>query len=117
MNRESFYPYPQHDSGKDEVGCSIGPGTFSMVFLVFLVLKLTNLVSWDWIWVVSPLWIPFCIGAIFIFFYSLALGFLMLWQWATEEISPPIWIIIIVVLLWVIIAVLLINFGLWADSN
>jgi len=29
------------------------------LFLIFLVLKLTNLISWSWWWVTAPLWIPF----------------------------------------------------------
>lgn len=28
-----------------------------LLFLVFLVLKLTNVIAWSWIWVLSPLWI------------------------------------------------------------
>lgn len=28
-----------------------------MVFLVFLILKLTDCIDWSWWWVVSPLWI------------------------------------------------------------
>ena len=24
---------------------------------VFIVLKLTNLIAWEWVWVLSPLWI------------------------------------------------------------
>lgn len=28
-----------------------------VVFIVFLILKLTNVISWSWLWVTSPLWI------------------------------------------------------------
>jgi len=46
---------------------------FSIVFIIFtifLILKLTNKLNWQWIWVLSPLWI----GIIFaIFFTSFAL--------------------------------------------
>ena len=31
----------------------------SVLFLVFLVLKLTNVIDWSWWWVLSPLWITF----------------------------------------------------------
>lgn len=31
---------------------------FFLVFLIFLALKLTNLVGWSWVWVTAPLWIP-----------------------------------------------------------
>jgi hypothetical protein len=32
--------------------------TFPMLlFLVFLVLKLTNVITWSWWWITAPLWI------------------------------------------------------------
>lgn len=36
-------------------------GTFSVMFLLFLVLKLTGVITWSWWWVTSPLWISACI--------------------------------------------------------
>lgn len=36
----------------------------SIVFLIFLILKLCNIgevATWSWWWVTSPLWIPFAI--------------------------------------------------------
>lgn len=44
-------------------------GTLTMIFVV---LKLTNLINWSWWWVLSPLWmtIILCvIGAIFVGIY------------------------------------------------
>lgn len=35
-----------------------GLGSFSTVlFIVFLVLKLTNVIKWSWWWVTAPLWV------------------------------------------------------------
>jgi hypothetical protein len=34
-----------------------GMGFCSVLFLIFLVLKLTNTIDWSWWWVTSPLWI------------------------------------------------------------
>jgi hypothetical protein len=34
-----------------------------LLFLVFLVLKLTEVIAWSWWWVTAPLWIPFAILA------------------------------------------------------
>ena len=31
------------------------------LFVVFLVLKLTHLIYWSWIWVFAPLWIGFIV--------------------------------------------------------
>lgn len=36
-----------------------GIGCSGVLFLIFLVLKLTGLISWSWWWVTSPLWIGF----------------------------------------------------------
>ena len=40
-------------------GNGLGFGT--VLFLVFLVLKLTNYIDWSWWWVTAPLWIPILI--------------------------------------------------------
>jgi hypothetical protein len=37
-------------------GTKIGFG--SILFLIFLTLKLTNNIQWSWVWVFSPVWIP-----------------------------------------------------------
>ena len=34
----------------------------TILFVVFLVLKLTGVISWSWWWVTAPLWIPICLG-------------------------------------------------------
>jgi ABC-type multidrug transport system permease subunit len=38
-----------------------GVGFFSLLFLLFLGLKLTNNIDWSWWWVTSPLWLPVAI--------------------------------------------------------
>jgi hypothetical protein len=35
-----------------------------LVFIVFLVLKLCNVIDWSWWWVTAPLWIPVAIGVV-----------------------------------------------------
>ena len=35
-----------------------------LTFIVFLVLKLCNVIDWSWWWVTAPLWIPFAIGVV-----------------------------------------------------
>lgn len=35
-----------------------GVGLCTLVFIVFLVLKLTNVIDWSWWWITAPLWIP-----------------------------------------------------------
>lgn len=38
-----------------------GFGLSTLLFLIFLVLKLTNYITWSWLWITSPLWIPWAI--------------------------------------------------------
>lgn len=35
-----------------------GLGLADVLLIVFIVLKLCGLISWSWLWVLSPLWIP-----------------------------------------------------------
>ena len=51
-----------------------GIGFLGMLFLVFLVLKLMNIIDWKWIWVIAPLW---CIPAFLVLI--LIGGFLFVW--------------------------------------
>ena len=43
---------------------SNGIGFGTVLFLVFLVLKLTDNIDWSWWWVTAPLWIPLILGVI-----------------------------------------------------
>lgn len=33
-------------------------GICTVLFLIFLVLKLTNTIDWSWWWVTAPIWAP-----------------------------------------------------------
>jgi hypothetical protein len=53
-------------------------GTLSgVLFIVFLVLKLTHHITWSWWWVTSPLWISAAAGVL-VFGTCLAFGFSVL---------------------------------------
>jgi len=43
-----------------------GLGLSSVLFVVFLILKLTNVIDWRWIWVFSPIWIAVALVALVI---------------------------------------------------
>jgi len=45
---------------------SSGMGIGMILFIVFLVLKLTGVINWSWWWVTSPLWIPLALGGVII---------------------------------------------------
>lgn len=39
------------------------------LFLIFLVLKLTEYIDWSWVWVTSPLWGGFAFWVLFLIFF------------------------------------------------
>lgn len=43
-----------------------GASFVSLLTLAFIVLKLTGVISWAWVWVVSPIWISLIIDIIVI---------------------------------------------------
>ena len=71
------------ESNKNKLTISIGNLSLSTVlFIVFLVLKLTGYISWSWWWVTAPLWawpvivfgiivIALCLGLIVLILYEL----------------------------------------------
>ena len=50
----------------------------TILTIVFVVLKLTDIIDWSWLWVVSPLWISAAFGffMLFIFAVTFILAFL-----------------------------------------
>ncbi len=50
----------------DNTNKSVGSGISftTILFLVFLILKLCNVISWSWWWVTAPLWIPLAAGLV-----------------------------------------------------
>lgn len=44
---------------------STGLGLSSVLTVVFVVLKLIGTIDWSWWWVLSPLWIDFCLVTLF----------------------------------------------------
>jgi len=42
---------------KEDYQTAAGLSLPMVVFMVFLILKLTDLIGWSWWWVTSPLWI------------------------------------------------------------
>ncbi len=42
---------------KGRKSSSGGMGTVTLLWVIFLILKLTNVIDWKWLWVFSPIWI------------------------------------------------------------
>ena len=47
---------------KKNVEVSIAPSLPVLLTVAFIVLKLCGVISWSWLWVLSPLWISFALG-------------------------------------------------------
>lgn len=50
------------NNGNSTQASAPGLGFTGVLTLIFVVLKLTNVIQWSWVWVLSPLWIPFFVG-------------------------------------------------------
>ena len=44
---------------------SSGIGFFGLLTILFITLKLTNVIAWSWWWVTAPLWGPLAIALVF----------------------------------------------------
>ncbi len=65
---------------KDKNVRNSGMGFISVLTLMFVVLKLTNNISWSWIWVLSPIWISLILIAL-VFGIILVIGRLKKGKW------------------------------------
>lgn len=54
---------------------SAGIGFSGLLTIVFIVLKLVGVISWSWLWVLSPIWIS-TILAIVLIVVSVVLGWI-----------------------------------------
>lgn len=57
---------------------SVGVGFCGLLTIVFIVLKLTGVIGWSWLLVLSPLWIPIAVSALFI-------GFVLFVAWLRKR--------------------------------
>lgn len=56
-------------SDKSKISIQLG-GFPTLLTIAFIVLKLCNVITWSWWWVLAPIWIPVAIvvlGVLFIF--------------------------------------------------
>ncbi len=51
-----------------------GVGFGGLLTIVFIVLKLVGVISWSWLWVLSPIWILIGIGLILYIIAALFIG-------------------------------------------
>ena len=56
-------------SGKNN-GSSGGIGFTGLLTIVFITLKLTGVIEWSWLWVLSPLWIGALVAVILVIIFA-----------------------------------------------
>ena len=39
-----------------------GIGFFGLLAILFIALKLTGYIDWQWQWVLAPIWMPICVA-------------------------------------------------------
>jgi CBS domain containing-hemolysin-like protein len=60
----------QRKNSTSSGGMTLG-GTLA---LIFVVLKLTGMINWSWIWVLSPIWISIFLFVVLVFILHLIFG-------------------------------------------
>ena len=53
-------------------GCSV---SLPLITLILVILKLTGVIDWSWVWITSPIWIPI---ALVFFILAVALGVVLI---------------------------------------
>lgn len=61
-----------------------------ILFLIFLVLKLTNNIDWSWWWVTSPLWIPIALVISGVLLLAVVVAILLICGVSLDKIKTKI---------------------------
>ena len=48
-----------------------GVGFTEVLTIIFIVLKLTKVITWSWLWVLSPIWISVLLWIFFVILFAL----------------------------------------------
>ena len=48
------------------------PGVLSLLLVAFIVMKLCGVITWPWLWVLSPFWIPLAVAVVVLIIIGLA---------------------------------------------
>ena len=62
------------DKENKSINTSGGIGLPSVLGIVFIILKLTNVIDWRWVWVLAPFWIGASVGILILIFVILLLA-------------------------------------------
>jgi len=51
-----------------------GIGFIDLLQIVFIVLKLVGVLTWKWVWVLSPIWMSLSLGIIILIIYAIVVS-------------------------------------------
>lgn len=51
----------ENSGSSGDNGGGAGVTFLGLLTIAFIVLKLTHQISWSWVWVLAPLWLPACV--------------------------------------------------------
>jgi hypothetical protein len=57
-----------------------GIGFSGLLAILFIALKLTGVIAWSWVWVLSPLWIPLVLLAVILIAFGAICLLVALWS-------------------------------------
>jgi hypothetical protein len=62
----------------NKIVLSVAPSFTTMLAILFIALKLTEVIQWSWLWVLAPIWLPLasvfsCVGLVGLIIIGLAL--------------------------------------------
>lgn len=69
--------------GKSSAG---GIGFCSILFIVFLVLRLCHVIEWSWWWVTAPLWGPVALAIVIVIIWAIVIGIIICVKKAKGEL-------------------------------
>lgn len=58
-----------------------GISVAGLLGVAFVVLKLCHVIDWEWVWVLSPFWIPLAIAGAVLLFLAGCYGMVLLMTW------------------------------------
>ena len=64
-----------------------GVGVGFILFVVFLVLKLTHTITWSWWWVTCPLWISFALWLVILAIFGI-IGLIVIAAGGNVRVKP-----------------------------
>ena len=64
LEKELLNELSKKETKKEYKANFSGVGFIGLLTLIFITLKLCNVIAWSWVWVLSPLWLTLAFGLV-----------------------------------------------------